>query len=195
MRFISGLWTLLKGAVAVIRTDFGGLTIPDIENRERLRVLPTVMIPPREEYFGTTDRERGIPCGHEPASGAVVVTVMGQEFTVVVPDWARCCGDCYEKWLESRATVCHVCGEPILPGMNVAEISPFAEPPFTHMRPMCCRYPSKYAGLWGPGRLISLHELHPGQVAPGTRTMADHAALKNPGQPWFEGWDDKLKPN
>ncbi|MEA3249435.1 MAG: hypothetical protein U9Q03_03695 [Patescibacteria group bacterium] len=196
MKHLSDLWAFLKDAVSFLFVgnlddDF----VLDLKDWDALNRPPTVRIPPRKKHVGETGPDWRPHCDHEPDSGAVCVTVSGFETTVIIPDDVKCCKECFESWLNLHATTCSVCGEPILTFKSVAEISPFSNPPFAHMRPMCCRYPSKYCGMWGPGRLISLHELHPDQISPGTRTIADHAMQKNPGEPWFEGWNAKMKPN
>lgn len=196
MRFLSGFWAFLKGATTqVLGHPFNAVHLTAPKGRNGMDRPVMVTIPPRKEWDGTDERDDPPVCSHEPHRGYARVNVHGHEVDVRPPDGSGICLTCFQKWLDRHATTCAVCGEPILPGSSVAERSPFDDPPFVHMRPMCCRYPSKYCGKWGAGRLISLHEMHPDHIPPGTRTLADHAMRKNPGQPWFEGWNPRIKPN
>lgn len=196
MKLFSGLWSFLKDVTSFIfdGPDFRSFDL-DLKGLDKTLPPRIVRIPPRKEWTDGDERDPEFVCDHPPESGWVEVTVLGHKMWMDLPSELAVCRGCFEKWLNRHATTCAACGEPILTGRSVAERSPFDDPPFVHMRPMCCRYPSKFCGKWGQGRLISLHEMYPDQIPPGTRTIADYAMLKNPGQPWFEDWNPKVKPN
>jgi len=194
MKRFRSLLSFFKDAISIMFVGFSDTFELDLLEWDRRHALPSFRIGPREEHVGKVSADWKIGCDHEPACGAVVVTISGHKFTVVIPDGARICEACFERWLSRCATVCHTCGEPILPGMCVAEISSSADSPFTHMRPSCCNYPHEYCGLWGLGRLITLHELFPSEIPAGTRTIRDHALLLNPGGAWHEAWAGERKP-
>ncbi len=195
MKLISRFWDAIKTVKALL---FGELFRDEIElklDERDVRVRPAGrQVPPREEWAG----EYGVPqicCPHASESGPVRVTVQRVALEVNIPAGLDSCRNCFEEWLNRHAATCASCGDPILPGCLVAEVDPFASPPFTHMRPVCCGQPSRFCGVWGEGRLISLHEMHPDDIPSGTRTLADHARRLGRGQPWFEDWDAKIKPN
>lgn len=192
MRWLKSLASFIRDAVAIM---FGGLDGKlDLESEEwdRRYGPPGPRVPPREEHVGETSPGWTIErCGHEPDFGNVGVTICGRTYVVHIPDGAPICAACFGRWLESQSTTCCACGEPILTGMLVAENSPFDEPPFVHGKRQCCVDARNYAGMWGPGRLVSLHELHPDYIAAGTRTIKEFAEKRSGGQTCHAAFTDK----
>ena len=85
-----------------------------------------------------------------------------------------CCPQCLEDWLHKYCAVCAACGDPIMPGDEVATAWSGAPQPYTHLYMECCECGALYCGRWGGDGLIPLHVLHPDQFPPGTMTVMSH---------------------
>ncbi len=105
-------------------------------------------------------------CSHENRPGKHTVTIFGQILQLTVPDNCPLCRDCLVAWLVKYSTTCACCGGLILPYEKVAE-RPVEGNPFglVHYSKRCAYYADNWCGVWGQGRLISIHELHP-QIFP-----------------------------
>jgi hypothetical protein len=90
-----------------------------------------------------------------------------------------------EKYLNEACTVCASCNKPIFPGMPVGKAWIDAPHPFTHLSMDCCDTGSLYCGMWGDGRLITLHELHPEKYPAGISTVMS-AAFASSGKPVYQ---------
>lgn len=125
------------------------------------------------------------PCGHDWPKGDAIVKVYGHE--VGVTDKIPVCPACFEAWLTKYATRCASCEYPILPGMPVGQGWVGAKHPYTHLTMGCCDSGGLYCGMWGQGRLITLHELDPEKFPKGATNAMD-AVLKT-GKPIFQKFD------
>jgi hypothetical protein len=125
------------------------------------------------------------PCGHDWVRGEVTVIVRGLE--VGLTDKIPVCPDCFRSWLEKYATGCASCDNPILPGMPVGQGWVGAKHPYTHLTMGCCDSGGLYCGMWGQGRLITLHELDPEKFPKGSSNAMD--AVMKSGKPVFQKFD------
>jgi hypothetical protein len=80
------------------------------------------------------------------------------EERVDLDDDIPACADCISALLVNNGTVCASCDYRILPGDDVAAIKPGA---YAHLRTGCCDDLSRYCGVWGQGKLLSLHDMYP----------------------------------
>lgn len=125
------------------------------------------------------------PCGHDRPKGDATVKVFGRE--VGITDKVPLCPPCFETWLNKYATRCASCEEPILPGMPVGQGWIGAKHPYTHMNMECCASGGLFCGMWGQGKLITLHELDPEKYPPGSGNAMD--AVMKSGKPIFQKFD------
>jgi hypothetical protein len=121
---------------------------------------------PIQEHRGGQDV--AFHCLHEKPTGRMTVTVFGLELNFKGSDL---CQQCAEVFLNQNSTVCASCGRPILPGMEVGQAWRGAPHPYTHLLDRCCGSGALFCGMWGNGRLITLHELYPEKFPPGTATV------------------------
>ncbi len=122
------------------------------------------------------------PCDHAKATEpSLSVTVFGCQVKLDNMDEAPLCGACMEAWLNKYAARCACCEGPIFPGDYVAQAMNDSKQPFTHLSSDCCPSGGLFCGMWGQGRLFTLHELDPGKFPEGSRTMVE-AAVKS-GKP------------
>jgi hypothetical protein len=122
------------------------------------------------------------PCGrnepHDKPSWPRQITVRGKSIGVAAAD---VCPNCLEAFFAAHATTCAACDGPILPGMPVGQAWVGAPHPFTHLDFECTASGGLYCGVWGQGRLITLHELEPDTYPPGTPNVMAHVMAT--GQP------------
>jgi hypothetical protein len=114
-----------------------------------------------------------VACPHEKATKSFEIIVLGSKFSIEPP--APHCPECAEKYLNETSTLCGQCQEPIVPGTPVAQnaTDTAKKNPYTHMYRSCCPSGGLFCGLWGNGRLISLHELDPNKYGRATATVAE----------------------
>lgn len=107
------------------------------------------------------------------------VLVLGEVVKVGHPELCR---ECIEKSLNEFSTKCDACGCVIMPGMAVAvscQKKEFSKGyPYTCMGWDCC-IGLAYCGVWGMGRLVTLHELNPDKYAAGCAHIGD-AVINGP---------------
>lgn len=113
-------------------------------------------------------------CEHPKSEKPTVIVVRGQK--IECGPSAEICPQCTEAWLEKASTTCAKCGGPIVPGAAVGQAWIGAKYPYTHLTFDCCDTGAYYCGVWGSGRLITLHELDPEKYPPGTGSVLSHAA-------------------
>jgi hypothetical protein len=83
---------------------------------------------------------------------------------VAVGDDIPACSECVSAFLLEHGIACAACKKLLFPGDDVAiaEAGSAVQTAYEHLRLGCCDDVSRYCGVWGKGRLISLHELYPG---------------------------------
>ena len=98
-----------------------------------------------------------------------------------IAEWFRSCGllpKRYDKKISTYkpgyATTCASCKQPIYPGTPVGQAWMGAPHPFTHLTFECCESGGLYCGVWGGGRLKTLHEIHPEKYPEGTANVTQH---------------------
>ncbi|MBU0624975.1 hypothetical protein KKF05_01390 [Patescibacteria group bacterium] len=136
---------------------------------------------------GATPDFSDFKCQHQRQPGSFTRVVLNQIIKVRLPASVPLCRDCFIAYLIRYATSCTVCNGHILPGDPVAEIPIANQLCLAHRTKHCARYVDRYCGIWGQGRLISLHELMPDIIPAGVRTMAGLNILANGGQQPFFG--------
>jgi hypothetical protein len=113
-------------------------------------------------------------CDHPKSTAPQEITIHG--VTIVCEAGAPICPKCAEEWLRKVSNVCAKCGDPILPGTSVARAWEGAKYPYTHLTFDCCEAGVLYCGVWGEGRLITLHELDSEKYPKGTASVMQHVA-------------------
>jgi hypothetical protein len=113
-------------------------------------------------------------CDHPKATEPTVITVKGEKIKYDLG--AKICPRCAEDWLSQASTVCAKCNGIIVPGMPVGQAWIGAKHPYTHFISDCCEVGALYCGLWGAGRLVTLHELNPERYPTGTGSVLSHVA-------------------
>jgi hypothetical protein len=143
-----------------------------------------------EEVKPVQNAEVKVNCCHLPEVGEVAVWIIGKEHNIFLPIEMEMCSDCFEKWLNLNSITCPSCDKPILPGSKVADISPegTSEITLTHVEENCCGDPSLYCGIWGPGQLVTLHDLFPNLIPPGTHTMKEFFRSRPGFRGMHVGW-------
>ncbi|MFH1047699.1 MAG: hypothetical protein V1738_05325 [Patescibacteria group bacterium] len=116
------------------------------------------------------------PCNHrrEQNNQPITLIVREQKVELIMPVDIPLCSKCFAEYLSKYSTTCGKCGGIILPGEKVAE-RPFENNPRTlvHLSVECSLYGDNWCGIWGQGRLVSLHELYPQLFPAGTRRAVD----------------------
>ena len=164
------MWVALSilAAVAVIVLVYGLL-----RRRGAFRGYATASV---REHAGATGAEPDFsefPCGHDRVGDADrPPKVFGIDVFV---RHEKLCSRCLEAYLNTYATRCAACGDPILPGEPVGQAWVGAPHPHTHLTFDCSETGGLYCGRWGQGRLITLHEIAPEKYPEGTTTVMSHA--------------------
>ena len=104
-------------------------------------------------------------CPHEKVSGPFTITVGGENFTRTSRDR---CPACEQTFAEQYATTCAACRKPIIPDTLVGT-SGQPDCPFVH-NDGCLTNPMDYCGMWGAGKLLTLHDLNP-KFPPGSYSI------------------------
>lgn len=145
---------------------------------------PTEVQPSRDEFPADPDvviskvtKPSELPplptCDH-PKPAEYVIDFLGKELRWSPEETPPVCPTCLGEWLREHCTVCAACGDPIMPGDEVATAWSGAPQPYTHLYMDCCDCGAMYCGRWGGDGLIPLHVLHPEQFPPGTKTVMSH---------------------
>lgn len=112
-----------------------------------------------------------IECGHPSENKTAQATILGQKIRVTLPPSVPLCFNCFVRWLNLHSVKCEKCGQVILPGEKVSEIHDSSgHKLIVHHNVDCAQNSANWCGIWGQGRLVSLHELYPGIFPKGTRT-------------------------
>lgn len=127
--------------------------------------------PTIQENDDTSPTEK-FACTHSKTGHILKVTVLGVECEF---EKSPMCQVCAEQYLNKFSTLCASCKRPIFPGTSVGQAWKGASHPFTHLNFDCCATGTLYCGVWGDGRLITLHELNPEKYPEGTPTVVGHA--------------------
>jgi len=127
----------------------------------------------RLEQSGVTGAEPDFGefnCTHPRRPGKFTTVVLSRAVTMVMPASIPLCRECFTGYLNKYATICGACGGLIFPGEMVAERPVEGNPnAIVHRVKKCCFYADNWCGMWGQGRLISLHELQPETFPSGSR--------------------------
>lgn len=158
-------------------------SLPKQDYEERIGRPPAMHMlafPEREELVGEPGGEIDysvMGCTHGRGAGtATTATVMGVDRRLPrPPPDMPLCRDCYAAWLSRYAILCRHCGKIVRPGDPIAQPGIYADRRrIVHWSPECSLDPARLCGIWGMGRLVSLHEMDPKNFPPGTMTVADH---------------------
>ncbi len=114
----------------------------------------------------------GPTCPHGKTEGTLEIIILGVKCNLITG--SPMCPVCTEQYLNKFSTLCAACGRPIFPGDPVGLAWDGAPHPFTHLYYHCCDSGGLYCGVWGEGRLITLHELKPEKYPPGTASIVSH---------------------
>jgi hypothetical protein len=100
-----------------------------------------------------------VNCAHPKTTQKFDVVIFGKKIEGFKSD--HYCPECLQKHLNAVSTVCAKCREPIIPGTRVARAWSGAPYPYTCLGWDCCESGALYVGIWGEGKLITLHDLDP----------------------------------